>query len=79
MPTISSALGINRSIADSRKVLSELQQQLASGKKVKTYSDLGQQSVQMLSLRSELSQIKGFTDTIALLDIRLDVGLLSLG
>ena len=79
MPTISSALGINRSIADSRKVLSELQQQLASGKKVNTYSDLGPQSAQILSLRSELSQIKGFTDTIALLDIRLDVGLLSLG
>ena len=78
MPTISSTLGLNRSITESRDMISDLQQQLATGKKAKTYGGLGLQRTQVLSLRSELSQIKGFTDTISLLDLRLDVMLLSL-
>lgn len=78
MATISPTLGLNRSIVESRQQLSDLQTQLASGKKVKTYGDLGLQRTQMLSMRSELSQLKGYTDTISILDIRLDVMLLSL-
>ncbi len=78
MTAISSILGINRSIVESRKALVDLQLQLATGKKVQTYGDLGLQSTRILSMRSELSQIKGYTNTISLLDIRLDIGLLSL-
>jgi flagellin-like hook-associated protein FlgL len=59
-------------------LLADLQQQLASGKKVDTYGELGLQRVQVLSLRSELSQIKGFTDGISMIDLRLDSMLLSL-
>jgi flagellin-like hook-associated protein FlgL len=76
--TISPTLGLNRSIADSRQLISDLQQQLATGKKVETYGDLGLQSTQNLSMRSELSQIEGYTKTIDLVGIRLDVMTLSL-
>ncbi len=75
---LSPTLGLNRSIAESRDLLADLQQQLASGKKVETYGDLGVQRSQILSLRSELSQLKGYTDTISLLDVRLDISLNSL-
>lgn len=75
---LSPTLGLNRSIADSRGLLSELQEQIATGKKVKTYGDLGVQRSQILSLRGELSQINGYKDTISLLDVRLDISLASL-
>lgn len=78
MTTISPSLGITRTITEARKTLAELHQQLATGKKVLTHADLGQQTAQNLSLRADLSQIKGFTDTIALLDIRLDLSILNL-
>ncbi len=73
MNTISPTLGLNRSIASSRDLISDLQQQLATGKKVKTYGGLGLQRSQILSMRSELSQIEGFQKTIDHLDIRLNV------
>lgn len=75
---LSPTLGLNRSIAESRDLLSELQQQIASGKKVKTYGDLGIQRSQILSLRAELSQLAGYTSTIALLNVGLDISLQSL-
>ncbi|GBE44678.1 flagellar hook-associated protein FlgL [bacterium BMS3Bbin10] len=78
MTTISPTLGITRTVAEARRTISELQQQLATGRKVQTYGDLGLQSTQNLSLRAELSQIKGYTNTIALLDIRLDLSILNL-
>lgn len=76
---ISPNLGINRSIAESRTLLAELHQQLATGKKVETYGDLGTNRNQILSLRSELAQIASYRDTIAQVDIRMDVMLQSLG
>ena len=81
MPSVnvlSPTLGLNRSIAESRDALADLQLQLATGKKVQTYGDLGLQRTQVLSMRSELSQITGFSNTISLIDIRLDVMLQSL-
>ncbi len=75
---LSPTLGLNRSIAESRDLLADLQQQLATGKKVKTYSDLGVESSQILSLRAELSQLQGYSDTISFLDVRLDISLVSL-
>ena len=77
-PPVSATLGLNRSIAESRALLSELQQQLATGKKVQTYSDLGIARNQVLSLRSELSQIGSYRDTIKQVDIRMDVMLQTL-
>lgn len=73
MPTIAPTLGLGRSIVESREQLSDLQKQLASGKKVETYGDLGLHRTENLSLRSELTQIKGYTDSIRILDVRLDV------
>lgn len=75
---LSPTLGLNRSIAESRDLLGQLQEQLASGKKVKTYGDLGIVRNQILSFRSEISQINGFLDTSSQADIRLDVMLQSL-
>ena len=75
---LSPTLGLNKSIADTRKTLDDLLLQLATNKKVQTYGDLGLQRSQVLSTRAELTQIKGFTDTISVLDIRLDVMLQSL-
>jgi len=72
---LSPTLGLNRSIADSRDLLADLQKQIATGKKVETYGDLGVQRSQILSLRSELSQLNGYTNTITLLDVRLDISL----
>jgi flagellar hook-associated protein 3 FlgL len=72
---LSPTLGLNLSIADSRDLLADLQVQIATGKKVQTYGDLGVQRSQILSLRSELSQLKGYTNTITLLDVRLDISL----
>lgn len=77
MPTIAPTLGLNRSIVEAREQLSQLHTQLATGKKVRTYGDLGLQRTQVLSLRSELTQIKGYRDSIALLDVRIDVMLQS--
>ncbi|MDA7949630.1 MAG: hypothetical protein MPJ78_19415 [Hyphomicrobiaceae bacterium] len=75
---LSPTLGLNKSIAETRSALENLQLQLATGKKVQTYGDLGLRRSQVLSTRAELSQIKGFTNTISLLDIRLDVMVQSL-
>ena len=78
MPTITPTLGLSRSIVESRQQLENLQKQLATGKKVETYGDLGLDRTQILSLRSELSQIKGYQDSISILNVRLDVMLSSL-
>lgn len=78
MPTITPTLGLSRSIVESRQQLENLQKQLATGKKVQTYGDLGLDRTQILSFRSELSQIKGYQDSISILDVRLDVQLASL-
>ncbi len=78
MTTISPTFGINGTVAEARKTIAGLQLQLATGKKVQTYGDLGQQRAQNLSLRADLSQIEGFTKTISLVDIRLDLSVLNL-
>ncbi|MGI9384404.1 MAG: hypothetical protein ACR2PO_14725 [Methyloligellaceae bacterium] len=70
---ISATVGLNRSITESRSLLSELQGQLASGRKVETYGDLDIERTQILSFRAELSQIKAYGDTITQTNIRLDV------
>ena len=76
---ITSAPGINRSIAESRQSLFDLQRQLATGKAVKTYGALGQDRSTNLSLRGELKQIEGYESTISQVNVRLDVLQQSLG
>ena len=71
--SISALTGVNRTIAESRESLFDLQRQLASGKKVTTYGDLGQDRSRILSLRGELAQIEGYKTTITQVNIRLDV------
>ena len=71
--SISAVSGVNRTIAESREALFDLQRQLASGKAVTTYGQLGQDRSNILSLRGELSKIEGYQDTIKQVNIRLDV------
>ena len=54
MPTIAPTLGLSRSIVESRQQLQDLQKQLATGKKVETYGDLGLHRSQNVAMRSEL-------------------------
>lgn len=79
LPPISTNTGINRIISESRESLFDLQRQLATGKTVTSYGDLGQDRSRILSLRGELSQIEGYQTTISQVNLRLDVMQLSLG
>ena len=78
LPLVSPTIGLERSIADSRDALSELQNQLASGKRVSTYGDLGTERSQVLSFRTEITQLQSYQTTISQADIRLDLMLQSL-
>ncbi|GAB4238391.1 MAG: hypothetical protein Kow0032_24800 [Methyloligellaceae bacterium] len=75
---VSPTLTLNQAIFDSRELLQDLQEQLATGRKVKTYGDLGVARNQILSMRAELSQIKSYKSTISQIDVRTDVMLSSL-
>lgn len=70
---LTAAYGLIPGIFKTREQLAELQQQLASGKKVSTYADLGLDRSNVLSLRSELAQIGAYTKSIEQIDIRLGV------
>lgn len=78
VPPISATMGLTRSIIESRSLLTDLQQQLASGKKISTYGDLGVARNQVLSLRSELTRIDGYLSTASQVGTRMDVMLQSL-
>lgn len=70
---VSPNIGLSRSIADSRDLLSDLQNQLATQKKVSSYGDLGSDRSQILSFRSELSQLDSYQRSISHADVRIDV------
>lgn len=74
----SSLGGLNKSIAQSRELLDELHQQLATGKKVQTYGDLGEARSQVLSLRGDLSRNEAYRQTGSLANTRVDTMLESL-
>lgn len=78
LPLVSPNIGLQRSIADSRETLSQLQNQLATGKTVFSYGDLGSERSQILSFRTEISQLQSYQTTIDQAGIRLDVMLQSL-
>lgn len=75
---LSATLGLSQSIFESRQLLSDLQQQLATGKKVSTYGDLGVARNQILSLRSEIAQIGAYQKVSTQAGIRMDIMLQSL-
>lgn len=77
-PTLNATLGLSQSIFESRNLLSDLQEQLATGKKVKTYGDLGIVRNQILSLRSEIAQVGAYQKVGTQASIRMDVMVQSL-
>lgn len=77
LPPVSTNLSLSRSIAQSREVLADLQRQLATGKKATSYGGVGLERTRLLSVRSELLQVQGYTHSISQADVRLDVMLQS--
>ena len=64
---------IARSLVNMRSQLTDLQRQLATGKKSDTYAGLGLQRGLSVSLRSQLSQISDYVDTITSVGVRIDL------
>src|SRR5262245_43063027 len=64
---------IARSLVNMRSQLTDLQRQLATGKKSDTYAGLGLQRGLAVSLRSQLSQISDYVDTITSVGVRIDL------
>src|SRR2546421_9994824 len=69
----SSASLLVQSLADMRARLDELQRQLGSGKKADTYAGLGLDRGLTVGLRSQLSALTAYGDTIANVGVRLDL------
>lgn len=78
VPLLSPNIGLSRSISESRELMADLQRQLATGKKVTTYSDLGSDRTQILALREELASVQGYRASIPTINTRIDVLSLSL-
>lgn len=68
-----SALGV-QALVDMRRQLDDLQRQLASGKKSNTYAGLGLERGLTVGLRSRLSAVEAFQNSINHVDVRLNVG-----
>jgi flagellar hook-associated protein 3 FlgL len=67
---IHSALSVN-TLIEMRNQLSDLQRQLGTGKKADSYAGLGLDRGLTIGLRSHLSTMSGFAQTISEVDIRL--------
>lgn len=61
-----------RSIADMRSDLSRLQQQLSTGEKAQTLSELGGDRVVDMTLRSRLSSLDSFRQNVDMVNIRVN-------
>lgn len=66
--------GMVQSLVDMRSQLADLQRQLGTGKKSETYAGLGIDRGLTMGLRSHLSALTGFNDTISNVNVRLDLG-----
>ena len=62
-----------QSLVDMRYQLTDLQRQLGTGKKSDSYAGLGLDRGLVVGLRSQLSAITGFRDTISQVGVRLNV------
>jgi flagellin-like hook-associated protein FlgL len=60
-------------LVDMRQQLDDLQRQLATGKKSTTYAGLGLDSGLGIALRSQLSGLSGFDQTMTTIGVRLDL------
>lgn len=78
LPPLTPTYNLSRSLTESRNLLDDLQRQLASGKKATTYGGLGNDRTQVLSFRSELSQLEGYQRTATITNTRLETMQLSL-
>ena len=75
---INTSLGINSALSvqtliDMRNQLTDLQRQLGTGKKADTYAGLGLDRGLTVGLRSQLSAMTGFSQTITEVGVRLDL------
>src|SRR6185312_10937426 len=68
----SSALSL-QAISDMRSQLDDLQRQLGTGQKANTYAGLGLDRGLTIGLRSQLSSISGYQDTITQAGVRLNL------
>jgi flagellin-like hook-associated protein FlgL len=68
-----------QSLVDLRNTLDDLQRQLSTGKKSTTYAGLGIDRGLSVSLRSQLSAIGSYDDTISTVSTRISVAQTSLG
>jgi flagellin-like hook-associated protein FlgL len=62
-----------QSLVDMRSQLNDLTRQLGTGKKTTTYSGLGMDAGLVIGLRSKLSAISGYTDTITNVNTRISL------
>lgn len=69
----SNALPSIRSVIEMRDQLDDLQRQLGSGKKTTTYAGLGLDRGLTVGLRSQLSALAGYQQTITNVGVRLDL------
>lgn len=68
-----------RALSESRAEMARLQQQLATGKAVTNYVELGSARVPVLAARAEIAGIGGYMKTIESAGLRLEVMQLALG
>ena len=69
---ISSALSV-QTLVDMRNQLNELQRQLGTGKRADDYAGLGIDRGLTIGLRSQLSALNGYSETITQVGVRLDL------
>lgn len=62
-----------RTILSMRDQLAELERQLATGMKAETYGGLGNSAALVLDMRTQLSRIDTFTNTISAVELRVSV------
>ena len=74
----SSALMV-QAVVDMRARLADLQRQLGSGQKSTTYAGIGLDRGLTVGLRSQLSAIGSYRDTITMVGVRIDIAQTSLG
>ena len=68
------SLLLSKSLVAMRTQLGDLQRQLATGKKADTYAGIGLDRGLTVGLRSHLSAMKSYGDTITNVNVRLDIG-----
>jgi flagellar hook-associated protein 3 FlgL len=68
-----------QNLVEMRKQLDDLQRQLGTGKKSTTFAGLGVDRGLAVGLRAQLSGIQGFSDTITMLGVRMNLAQTALG